>query len=116
MEENRINRFMNNLRRLMKQRGIDAAQLSEKTGIPAPSINRILDEISSPNQAALERISEALDVSIEDLIGEDPPAKKTIEVTGIEKDIIEAYRKLPDNHWLKQAIDENLLDKSNKNE
>ncbi len=120
MEEDRIDEFISNLLRIMKERGIDAAQLSEKTGIPLPSIKRILDEISYPNQAAMERISETLGLSLGDLTGGDSTAavreemKFTISVTTIEKDIIEAYRKLPENHWLKLAIDENLKSKSGK--
>ncbi len=120
MEDDRIDKFISNLLRIMKERGINAAQLSKKTGIPLPSIKRILDEISYPNQAAMERISETLGLSLDDLTGGDSSAsireevRHTISVTAIEKEVIEAYRRLPENHWLKVAIDENLLGKSGK--
>jgi transcriptional regulator with XRE-family HTH domain len=118
MDDNSISGFIENLRKLMKERGIDNKQLSNMTGIPLSSIDRILGEISSPNRAAMEKISEALDVPIDSLIGKesahdrDNGTIKDFEISEIEKEILIEYRKLPDNHWLKQAIDENLFNKS----
>ncbi len=120
MKENDVERFIKNLQRVMKERGIDVGKLSEITDIPVASLQRILGEISYPNQAAMERISDRLGILLQELIGEEPiesepdgeEAIESIPVTPSEKSIIEAYRKLPEDHWLRKAIEENLLDKS----
>jgi predicted transcriptional regulator len=118
MDQDSAEKFVKNLQRLLKERDIDAAQLSEMTEIPLPSIERILDEISYPNKAAMERIADRLGISLQELIGEESPKpekKETVEaisVSGKEKAIIEGYRNLPNDHWLRKAIEENLLDKS----
>jgi len=117
MDINSIDMFIENLRKLMKERGIDNKQLSNMTGIPLVSIDRILGEISSPNRAAMEKISEAMDIPLDSLLGKesvhdrDNGTIKDFETSKLEKEILIEYRKLPDNHWLKQAIDEILFNK-----
>jgi len=102
----------------MKERGIDVASLSEKTGIPEASLKLILNEIISPNQAAIRRITETLEIPLDDdLLGAEPIGSnseevlETISVNPIEKKLIKAYRQLPEDHWLRKAIEENLLNK-----
>jgi transcriptional regulator with XRE-family HTH domain len=120
MKENDVGRFIKNLQRVMKERGIDVSKLSEMTDIPVASLERILGEISDPNQAAMERIADRLGILLQELAGAEPiesgpDGEETVEafpVTPSEKSIIEAYRKLPEDHWLRKAIEENLLDKS----
>jgi transcriptional regulator with XRE-family HTH domain len=63
-----------NLTRIMETRGISQAALASMTEIPQMTINRTVRGIHVPSSVYLARIAEALDVSMERLIGPPPTA------------------------------------------
>jgi transcriptional regulator with XRE-family HTH domain len=57
------------LRKLIKERGIKQKWVAEQAGISETTFQRILDNKHSPNASNLARLSEALGVSTDWLLG-----------------------------------------------
>ena len=72
--------FVERLKELMSDEGLTVTTLSEKTGIQKPTISKYISGSFVPKHDKLKKISDALNVSIEWLMGEDVPKKK-IEYT-----------------------------------
>ena len=115
MDQDKAEIFARHFLWIIKRRGIDINQLADKSGIPVSSLTRMLGGVSIPNQKAITKLCEAVDMSVDEIIEmEIPHEAKTADedsfvLTAYENKIIIAYRQLPDDHWLKKAIDETLL-------
>ncbi len=107
--------FVRNLISLIKKQKISQDELSQKTGIPISSLSRLLGGVSQPNKEAINLLAEAVGLSVDEIIRINPKVddlddkKEKVSFTEMERQIILAYRQLPDDHWLKKAIDETLL-------
>lgn len=64
-----INDMKNNIRRLMKEKGITQTALSEMTGIEQPRISSVLNTKSCFTVEQLVQISDALNVSVDEILG-----------------------------------------------
>lgn len=56
------------LKEILKIKGVSMAELSTRTGIAAPNISNFVKGKNTPNLDTLERIAEALDVPVSDLL------------------------------------------------
>lgn len=61
-----------NLQRLMENRGINQSDLARLTGEPVMTISRAFRGENMPRASVLARIAEAMDVSIDRLLGKPP--------------------------------------------
>jgi len=110
--------FSENLRGLMQLRGLNQVDLSRKSGVSQALISSYLRESAKakyPNLRNLIALGRALDCTLEALAGiEEPEGNQTErEIISPSKEQIalwEAYDKLPDGHWLKIMIEQELLD------
>lgn len=109
--------FSQNLQAIMDRRGLNANQLSKRAGISRGLISGYLNERGRDKYPSLKNLialSEALHCTLEELTGIER-AKGAEEAAGAvqpsdkELAILRAYSKLPDDHWLKKAIDQVLL-------
>lgn len=66
-----------NITRLLKDRGWNQKELSERTEQTNATISRTVNGLNVPGAVVLSRIAEALDVSIDRLLAP-PPAEKTL--------------------------------------
>jgi len=100
--------FQQRLRLLMQRRGLIAARLAEKTGIPQSSISRYLDSRNPrmPAAAAMKKIAAALGVEEGVLLGSKPlpaeapegamPESPERYLTPQEARLLAAFRQLSD--------------------
>jgi transcriptional regulator with XRE-family HTH domain len=70
-----------NLGRIIEERGLTQTALAQKTGETQVTISRILRGLHMPGAGILTRLAEALDVSIDRLVGT-PPRPPIPAVTG----------------------------------
>ena len=66
-----------NLQRLMENRLINQSQLARLTGEPVMTISRAFRGEHMPRASVLDRIAEAMDVSIDRLLGRPPELSET---------------------------------------
>lgn len=66
-----LHRISRNMRRLREESGLSMAALAKKIGDYPTSIKRIEDELSMPGVGLLTRISEALGVTLNDLLADE---------------------------------------------
>ncbi len=71
-----------NLRRILEDRGLNALELSRRSGVPQASVYGILQRRSVPNAALLYTIAETLDVSSDRLL-QAPPEPSEAEIQKI---------------------------------
>ena len=74
-----MSKFKENLPKIMKEKGINQTNLSKLTGISTKTIQRYIQGESSPDIDNLEKIANALNVSLAKLLG-----IKTLEVEFVE--------------------------------
>jgi hypothetical protein len=55
--------FKDNLRRVVDKQGLTLTELSERTGMPVPSLSRFFNSASMPRRNTLLKFAEALDLS-----------------------------------------------------
>lgn len=96
-----IDTFSNRLQYALEKKGIKPAELSRKTKIPEGTISQYRKGIYTPKQKRLQLIANALDISIDWLMGYDVPmvaiqSKKAVKVpvlgyvrAGIPMDAVE---------------------------
>lgn len=79
---------------ILEERGINKRQLAMMAGVPYTTVyelvsgKRSVDKLTAANA---QRIAHALGMSVEELLGEEPPA-----LTADEADLLDVYRSLPD--------------------
>lgn len=82
---------MNILTYYRKKAGLTQAELAAKTGIPQPNISRIERGEREIGKVSLEtavKLSEALEIHTEELLGEEPIMWSLEEITGQESGIV----------------------------
>ena len=63
--------WLDNLKRIKKEKGMSTKQIVEKTGLPEKTISRILSgETDNPRIDTLHRITTALDVYLDDILAD----------------------------------------------
>jgi len=72
-DETAVQNISTNLQRLLDDRGWTQAHLAKLTGESSTTITRVVRGLNKPGPGILARIAEALDVSIDRLVG--PPPK-----------------------------------------
>ena len=83
------------LARLMRERRLSQSALSRATGVPQPTINRILSEVTrEPRRDSVVRIANFFGVTPESLYG--PPLKKPAGSVSVEE-LYERIQSLSDN-------------------
>lgn len=112
--------FSNNLAVIMAERGLNQPELARLSGVDQSLISRYLrndQRARLPRLKNLVALAKALDCTLEDLIG----VKKTdrleteLQDNSPSRDQIalwEAYNKLPEGHWLRVMIEQELLDQN----
>jgi len=85
------------LARLMRERRLSQSALSRATGVPQPTINRILSEVTrEPRRDSVVRIANFFGVTPESLYG--PPLKKPADVDPVPvEELYERIQSLSDN-------------------
>lgn len=59
----------NRIKQRLETRGLTQAQLSEKSGLPPATISHFITGFRTPGTSSLRKLSHALDVSVEYLLG-----------------------------------------------
>lgn len=97
---NRI-RIKSNLKELMRRSDINQLQLSKKTGVPQPTIQRILSgEVGSPSLLVLMPLCNYFGVTLDALVGWSPLPRNVglpppPKLTAAEKELLSIYSKAP---------------------
>jgi transcriptional regulator with XRE-family HTH domain len=113
-----MDKFAENLKKFMELRQFDQVKLAKKSGVPQSSISGYLRRDKrgkTPHFRHLIALAKALSCSLEELTGFEgfhkieEKAALIKEPSEEQKLLLEAYETLPDDHWLKQAINEILL-------
>lgn len=76
-DEDAVRNIARNLQRLLEDRGWSQSHLGRLTGESPTTITRIVRGLNKSGPGILARIAEALDVSIDRLVG--PPPKKLVD-------------------------------------
>lgn len=112
-----MEKFSKNLALIMAERGLNQPELARLSGVDQSLISRYLrsdKRARLPRLKNLVALAKALDCTLEDLTG----VKKTdrLETELQEKcpsrdqiALWEAYNKLPEGHWLRVMIEQELL-------
>jgi len=83
------------LARLMRERRLSQSALSRATGVPQPTINRILSEVTrEPRRDSVVRIANFFGVTPEAMYG--PPSKKAGDAAVSMDELYEKIRSLSD--------------------
>lgn len=83
------------LARLMRERRLSQSALSRATGVPQPTINRILSEVTrEPRRDSVVRIANFFGVTPESMYG--PPSKKAGDGVVSMDELYEKIRSLSD--------------------
>lgn len=87
-----------NLAALLEQRNLNPTSLAKETGIPQPTIHRILaGESSSPRVENLKTLAAFFGVSVSDLTGDASPVASTAPVLNVKASrIAQHLSSLPD--------------------
>jgi len=109
-----------NLGELMQLRGLNQVDLSRKSGVSQALISSYLRKSAKakyPNLRNLIALGRALNCTLEALAGiEEPESNQTErEIISPSKEQValwEAYNKLPEGHWLRVMIEQELLDRN----
>ncbi len=72
-----------NLQALLEQRSLSQSQLSERSGVSQKTISNIVRSESSPTLDNIEKIAQALRVSVSDLLNENPEGKKSNSINSV---------------------------------
>lgn len=59
-----------NIRRIRRRKGLTIAELAEKSAMAYSTLWNIENEVSKPQSATLQKIADALEVSVGELVGE----------------------------------------------
>lgn len=86
--------FGKRLAKIRNAMGITQAQLAEKLGLSVKTIDHYERRCPNPSIKFVKRISEILDISVSELLGENKKIKKPGPTSKIEKQL-ESIRKLP---------------------
>ena len=106
--------FSEYLAQYMKERKVNQVELAKISGIKQQLISSYIRGSKTarlPSFKNLIRLANALDCSIDQLIGLDDIASgKTggLDLTGDSQKIVEAYNRLPETDWRREAIKEIL--------
>ena len=76
-----------NLQRILKERGLTQTRLAELTGQPLMTINYLVRGKQEPRIALLASVAEALDVSIDRLVGSPPFPSIVMHGHGSQKNL-----------------------------
>jgi DNA-binding Xre family transcriptional regulator len=71
-----LSRLSKNLGRLLEEKGLNANQLSVKSGVSSGIICHLLKQEREPSVSTLEKICRVLEVSLDDLLRESPRRAK----------------------------------------
>lgn len=63
------------IRQLIETRGLTQAQVSAKSGLPPATISHFVSAFRTPGTSTLRKLADALDVSVEYLLGRDEEPK-----------------------------------------
>lgn len=115
-EQRRI--FAQNLRIYMDRRGIGNSELGRRTGLTKNAISSYKRAISLPHGEKLQKIADALDVPVVDLLRKDPSVhgdgmsavESVRDLTAYEIDFLATFRMLPESiqHGLVLVMKETL--------
>lgn len=72
-------KFSDRLQQIMQQKGISPTALSERTGIALAHISQLRHGKRNPSRKTLERLSQALEISLDELLNEMPKALHQIK-------------------------------------
>jgi transcriptional regulator with XRE-family HTH domain len=76
------------IRQLRERRELTQVQLAEKAGLPAATISHFETDIRTPGTTTLQRLAEALEVTVDYLLGrEDDPAPSGPETRTIFRNL-----------------------------
>ena len=120
-------KLADNLARLMKERGFNQVELAKRSGVPQSLISRYLRSDAKAEMPSVENLialAKALRVTLDELTGitaaQIEKAESDVEtgnLTDDERLLLEAWKKLPPDHWLRKAIADVLpREKDDKNE
>ena len=109
--------FSQNLARMMAERGINQPELAHLSGVDQSLISRYLrsdKKAKLPNLNNLVALAKALNCTLENLAGVEIPQGRLEKDTDPQRSseqiaLLEAYEKLPEGHWLKIMIKQELL-------
>jgi len=112
-----------NLKMLRERKGLTQQQLAKMISVSQQSINRYEHRETNPSIEILRRLADALETSVDFLIGHTTVDCKVIDYTPISLDevgMMEEYRKMNDaerQFFLEtlKAFKNNIKDKDNKN-
>jgi len=107
-----MNDFSIQLKKIMDFFHLDQVQLAKKTKMTQAYISHILTgKRKSIGLDNLKKLSTGLGISLSQVIGEvplDKPEKPELEITAEALDIIELLQTLPEDDWIRKALDEKL--------
>ena len=111
--------FSSNLSRIMAERGLNQPELARLSGVDQSLISRYLRgnaRAKCPSINNLVALAKALNCSLERLVGlEELPRnqeeEEKIQPSNEQIVLTRAFDKLPEGHWLKIMIRQELLDK-----
>lgn len=111
--EERSIKIADNLNFICDVKNVSLSQLSAQTGISKSTLSNIMNGVSSPFLHTIFRICDALDITLEELIGDRPwdVGRESGEtLTEEEKRLLYLYRHLsvPKKNWLEEAL--NMLE------
>lgn len=90
-----LNVMTDRIKELKKKKNITNAQLSEKSGVPYGTINKILaGETSEPSVNAIAKIAAAMNVSVDYIVNGKVDSSAELNLTGAEKLYIKKYKKI----------------------
>lgn len=98
-----FNSMINRIKSVKKEKGITNAKLSEMSGVPYGTLNKILgSETKEPSINAIIKISKALGVSTDYIISGETQITSKVQFSSDETNIIKKYREL-DTHGKKMV-------------
>ena len=106
IEKEAMTGFAGRLRAAMEKRGMNQTQLAQESGLTVAAISRIINADRMPNAASLIKITNALDVSADYLIGrhEDAEISRT-------KGLIKDMTAMVDTYWTLTAMMEAMRER-----
>jgi len=76
------------LQQIMKQKGVTPTELSERTGIALAHISQLRHGKRNPSRKTLERLSQGLGVSVDEILSSKPPIQSKEYPTDFDKEIL----------------------------
>jgi transcriptional regulator with XRE-family HTH domain len=78
MDVSALKNFRSNLNAVCEQRGVSQRALAERAGLHWTGVNRILQGHTDPSLSTCERLAEAVEVPLEDMLAHPVDFKKKI--------------------------------------